>query len=91
MMRKLLIILVALAILGCDQEQYCVKCTETFYRDENLGPIVGGGYVYSSVFIREVTYFECTDDYIGPYIINGQASNPKDGTDFYWSFKKCVE
>lgn len=82
-----------LSLLGCNQgtEEFCLKCVETFYRDEAGGKIANGGYFYKTIFLREVTTIECNDDYVGPYKINGQADDPQDGTDFNWSYKECED
>jgi len=92
-MKKLTIIIFLLILLGCDKhkEEYCLKCTEGFYIDKVDGALSGGGYLYSTILIERFTTIECSDTYVGPYRISGQAFNPQDGTDYNWSYKDCIE
>jgi len=93
-MRKLLIIAVILSLWGCSsdiEEEYCLRCTETFNRDVSFGKLTTGEYLYRTVLIQEVTTIECSNSYVGPYKINGQADRPNDGTDFEWSYKRCID
>lgn len=89
----ILFTIVGITTSGCSRnpKEYCLKCTEEFYRDESLGKITTDGYLYETILIESHTTIECSDEYIGPYTINGQAHRPDNGEDFNWSCKKCVE
>jgi len=86
--KQIIFLLLAGLLFSCTTE-HCLTCTETSYRDEVVGKITNGGYLYNTVLIREITSIECTGGYTGPYIINGQAGRPDDGKDFYWILKIC--